>query len=530
MRNNLLEALSDNIVIDKDKCIYCGVCVETCILDNLRMKLAPCSQGCPLDVNVQGYVQEVKRGNKDKAREILQEKLIFPEILGRVCSAPCETHCHRARVGDDAVAARAIKRYLSDGQNIELIPVPEIATSSGKRVAVVGSGPAGLQAAFDLRLAGHEVVVFESGDKPGGMMRWAIPEFRLPGEVLDRELSQLERLGIEFRCGQAVGEDPSLTDLARHYDALIVASGCPQTIDLQIEGEDLAGVYSGMEVLQAGRLESGLDLSGSVVVIGGGNVAVDAAQVALRLGADSATIVSLELEDSLPAFPEEVTNARRAGINFEPAWGPVRFFGDRGLVSGVELQHCTSVFTPSGVFEPQFDSCTLKTIPADTVIVAIGQKRDGTLFKELPEVDPLTLQAGDSNIFLAGDCRTGPSSVVEAMAHGRWAAESVRRFLCGEHLGYGRSYRGPIETEFEIDTSPGSDAPRVRPPHRDFSGSGDFSELERRLEEAAARTEAGRCYSCGQPFGKFRTCWFCLPCEVECPEDALWVEVPYLLR
>ena len=530
MRNNLLEALSDNIVIDPDKCVFCNICVETCILDNLRMKLAPCSRACPLGVNVQGYVQEVKRGNDDKARAILRDKLIFPEILGRICPAPCESECHRGKVGDAAVAARAIKRYLTDGQGIEDRHVPKIACVTGKRIAIVGSGPAGLQAAHDLRLAGHEVVVYECEKELGGMMRWGIPEFRLPGPVLDRELVLLEHIGVQFRCEVKVGADVTLDSLSRDYGAVIMAAGCSGAARLGIEGENGDGVFYGLDVLKSARKLDGLSFTGSLVVIGGGNVAADAAQVALRLGAAEVTVISLEGAGELPAFPEELANAGAAGIRFEHAWGPVRFITESGKVSGVKLQRCTAVFDVNGTFKPQFDSCTVKTIPADAVIVAIGQRREADLFTEMGEVDPLTLQAGESNFFLAGDCHTGPGSVVEAMASGRRAAESAARFVAGEHLRYGRTYEGPFETEFDIDTSLGSDAPRVALTHKAFAGKGDFTELEGCLNEAAARTEAGRCYSCGRPFGKFRTCWFCLPCEVECPEDALWVEVPYLQR
>lgn len=529
MRINLLEALSDNIAIDTGKCTFCGVCVDTCILDNLRLKLSPCRQGCPLGVNVQGYVQETLRGHDDEAREILRETLIFPEILGRICPAPCETACHHAVVDGQAVSARAIKRYLTDGQTADDIPVPEVKEATGKKVAVVGSGPAGLQAAYDAALAGHEVVVYEANQKPGGMLRYGIPEFRLPVEVLDRELTLLEKIGVKFECDKDM-DDKSLAGLSKDFDAVILAAGLRRAAKLNVEGEDLDGIIFGLDLLKDAKNGSAPEISGKTVVIGGGNVAVDAAQVALRLGADDVRIICLEGENELPAFPEEVAAAKAEGIQFDHYWGPVRFMSQDGRATGVELQRCLAVFDSEGAFNPKFDACILNSVEADTFIIAIGQRRDDALFAGLDKVDSQTLQTGDSNIFVAGDCITGPSSVVAAMAGGREAAESVNRLLAGEHLKYGRSYQGPVEKEFDIDTSEGSDSPRVHPPRREFKGKGDFGELEGPIDEQAARTEAGRCYSCGSPFGKFRTCWFCLPCEVECPNDALWVQIPYLLR
>ena len=217
--------------------------------------------------------------------------------------------------------------------------------------------------------------------------------------------------------------------------------------------------------------------------------------------------------------------------------GPLRFIENNGRVSGIELNRCLSVLNQAGEFCPCFDTSQTKTIEADTVILAIGQKTDLTCLAEGPLVesgilkaDPLTLQTKDEKIFTAGDLISGPSSVIDAMAAGRRSAESVDRFLKGEHLAYGRAYPGPVETDFAIDTSRGSKEDRIDPPIRSFAGPGDFKEIEGCLDDEAARLEASRCYSCGKPFGKHRTCWFCLPCEVECPHQALWVEVPYLAR
>jgi len=537
---NLLQALSNNILIDKDKCTFCGICVDTCILDNLRLQLAPCRQACPLKVNIQGYVQQTLRGEDDKARETLRETLIFPEILGRICHHPCETHCHRLKMGEEAVSIRSLKRYLTENQDPSKIPFPEIKPDSGCKVAVIGSGPAGLQAAYDLRICGHQVSVYESQPEPGGLMRWAIPEFRLPLAVVEREIELLDKIGVDFRCNTTIGKDLSITQLKNDYNAIIIATGCGNFAKLDIEGQNAPGVYYGLPFLSAVRNDKAPEITGSTVIIGGGDVAVDAAQTALRLGAESVTIVSLEKEDELPASPEAVESAIKEGIKFEHSWGPVRIFAENGSVNGVQLQRCTAVFDLQNRFNPVFDDCEFNEIVAETVIISIGQSRDNSCLNDFDEskiidgnqiiADPLTLQTADETIFVTGDFYSGPSTIVSAMASGREAAESVNRLLEGDHLKYGRNYQGPFEMEFDIDTRRGSDKNRASLQLRDYKGKGDFNEIEKGLSQEAAGNEASRCYSCGEPFGKFRTCWFCLPCEVECPNEALRVEIPYLLR
>jgi formate dehydrogenase major subunit len=218
----------------------------------------------------------------------------------------------------------------------------------------------------------------------------------------------------------------------------------------------------------------------------------------------------------------------------ECSWGPMKFFSRNGVLNGVEFQRCLQVYDACGAFQPAFDSCELLPLEADTVIVAIGQVSD-TEFLEMiglnhGKLDPLTLQASDEMVFFAGDVVSGTTSVVEAMAGGRQAAESVHRLLSGEHPRYGRQYAGPVETEFKIETCHATSPHRLTIPKHQLSGKGDFTELERGVDAETARKEASRCLSCGQPFGKYRNCWFCLPCEVDCPHDALYVEVPYLLR
>ncbi len=533
MSPSYLESYEDNIKIDKDECIFCGRCADRCILDNIRLNLAPCRQACPMGVNVQGYVQLIKRGQYAEAREVVRDKLPFPEVMCTVCNHPCEQQCEKGK-SDESISIRALKHFIFSEKHE--VPMPEVAKSTGKNIAIIGGGPAGLVAAYDLAVSGHNVVVYESKSSVGGMLAYGIPAYRLPKEVLERDIAILPKLGVQFKCNTAIGTTVTLQQLMDDNDAVLLTNGLWKSKSLGVPGEDLEGVYKGLEFLSQCREGTAPKLSGNVFVCGGGNMAVDAAMSAIRQGAKSVTMLALEKEGELPAFPEELRQAQRDGILIMPSNGVKGFEGTNGKLTHINTQICKAVFDENGIFNPCYGG-EITSVEADAVIIAIGADRDSEILSNSPftlddiyQIDALTLQCKDSKVFVAGDYLKGPGSVIGAMALGREAAISADRFVKNEHLRFERSYPGPFLTEFDIDHTDESTAKRQEAQIFTCRGVGDYEPLEGVLTEKQAQDEASRCLSCGGPCGKNRTCWFCLPCEVECPKKALWVEIPYLLR
>ncbi len=527
----------DNIVIDKTNCYVCGECVEICILDNLRLKLASCRAACPIHTNCQGYIHLLAQGKVDEALAEVRNGLPFPGIIGRLCSHPCENHCKRTEVDGEPVAIRDIKRFLADSER-KLWPKLPLPRRRPQRVAVVGSGPAGMMASFDLAQMGYGVTVFEALDKAGGMLRVGIPEFRLPEAVLDRELELLTRLDVKFQLGVRVGKNISLKQLNREYDAVFLATGAHIAMGLGLEGEDSPKVHSALDFLREARLGRER-LSGCVVVIGGGNSAVDAAQTARRIGGHDIKIVCLESRDEMPAFSWEVRDALDEGIEIVNGWGPLALELGNGSIEAVTFAKCLSVFDDRGHFRPRMDPSVIRRESADEVIVAVGQAAElsyaggmkGLIRKGLLAADPVTLQTSIPNVFAGGDAMRGPKTVIDAMADGKEAAISIHRYLSGEGLHWGRNYLdGPFITDFEVDTTDAIPRHRARMPKISPDARRDFREMELGFSRALAIREAERCLKCGDPIGINQTCWFCLPCEIECPAEALRVEIPFLVR
>jgi formate dehydrogenase beta subunit len=497
-------------------CRFCGACVEVCPTGALRDSEGappvrrdadlPCMHGCPLDIDIPRYIRLIALGRDEEALELIKSRAPFPSVLGYVCFHPCEEHCRRGDL-DQPVAICSLKRYVADA--VTDVKAPDLPTLklSGKKVAVVGAGPTGLTAAYYLRGLGHEVEIFEAADKPGGMLRCGIPDYRLPPDILERELTVFDSLGITIHTNRRFGHDVYLQDLqSSGFEATLLAAGAGVSKALPIENSDLANIYPGLEFLKSAKTPEDAALEGRVVVIGGGNVAIDAAMTAVRLGAAEVHLACLESRDQMPAHEWEIAQAEAEGIAIHASWGPKRFVGSDGKVTGVDFVRCTRVFDEQGRFSPGFDESHTEHLPAEHVVVTIGQEVDARLVdgaEGLARGPGGTIKAGGDfatdkeGLFAAGDVVRGPSSVVEAMADGRRAAEVIDRYLGGA----GR-----------IDTGPQTDAldtPRLNSPAdamartRQSTEAGEpqarvvgFNRLERTFTEVEARQEAERCLQC----------------------------------
>jgi NADPH-dependent glutamate synthase beta subunit-like oxidoreductase/NAD-dependent dihydropyrimidine dehydrogenase PreA subunit len=393
-------------------------------------------------------------------------------------------------------------------------------------------------AAYELTAKGHGVTVFEAASEPGGMLRWAIPDFRLPLSEVQYSIRMLEKMGVDFKTGLALGKELNPEKLEREWDALLFATGGGSPANLGVPGVNLPGVYQGMDLLRKAREGKTVSIGKSVTVIGGGNTAIDSALLCRKMGAEDVSIVCLEERSRMPAFQGEIEEAVEEGIKIFDGWGPRRILKNGGKELTLELSRCIRVIDDQGRFCPELEKTGAWLASAESVVVAIGQRRDlahfPTEFREERNkglADPLTLQTTRPKIFMAGDVVTGPRSVIEAMAQGREAAVSIDRFLCGETLRWGRAFwEGAYTTDFSSDKKnvvarPRAVLPRLPIPERKL-----HLEIEKTMDQQTARDESERCLGCGQPAEVNQTCWYCLPCEIECPVDALEVRMPYLVR
>ncbi|MGD8274183.1 MAG: FAD-dependent oxidoreductase [Desulfobacterales bacterium] len=435
--------------LEDSGCKFCTACVAVCPTGALVDKsvvpatreadLLPCTAACPAHIDVPGYLRMCAAGKRDEAHAIIREKVPFAGVLGRVCPHPCEDVCRRGEV-NDPVSICALKRYAADGEKGLWKKPHEIAADSGKQVAVVGAGPAGLTAAFYLRKKGHTVTVFDASPRVGGMLRYGIPQFRLPREILDREIADILDLGIELITGRTLGKDLSLDQLTNNgYDAVFLAVGAQGSQSIPLDGCRVPGVIQGTEFLRRVAQGEDVKLKDNVVVIGGGNVAVDAAMTARRCGANDVKMVCLESAEEMPARPWELEKASAEGIEIMPSRGPDRIISADGSIAAIDLKECSCVFDEQGQFCPQFSE-TRECIPVDQVIIAVGQVTElsfledkGTIKTDrgLILVHPDSMETNIQGIYAGGDVTTGPASIIDAIAAGRQAASSIDQALGG---------------------------------------------------------------------------------------------------
>lgn len=528
-----------NIFLKREICYVCGLCIERCILDNLRMLLAPCRSACPIHMNCQGYVRLIAQGKDEEGAREMYKSLPFSGIVGRVCHHPCELKCERKKVDGQPIQIRTLKRYLAD-------KYPEIANQplipsliNGKKIAIIGSGPAGLMAAYELGKIGYQVTIFDSAPEPGGLLRWGIPSFRLPVREINNSIKMLESMGVKFQLGSKLGRDLNLDELLKKWDAVLLATGAGKGAQLNIPGENFDNIFNGLNLLRETRAGNKPHIGEKVLVIGGGNTAVEAALTCRRLGAKEVSIVCLEERNMMPAFPEEINEATEEGINIINGWGPKEITKLTDNKLQLELWRCTRVFDEFGNFHPSFAQESKWLLTADSIVVAIGQKQD---FEGIPRelinescssliINPLTFQTKNPKIFAAGDLASGAKSVIEAMAQGKEAAISIDRYLQGESLTWGRVYgEGTNILDFPIDHSGAIRRDAIQIPRLLIKDRTLNSEIEKTLKPEDARAEAERCLNCGRVVEWNKTCWYCLPCEIECPVNAIQVRVPYLIR
>ena len=571
---------------DKEKCTACGQCVEHCPMNALKMgqKLpsqddvveditttrtprnnewtekdwnpdyrinreetvetgtAPCKTNCPAHIGVQGYIKLASQGKYREALELIKQENPFPVVCGYICNRSCEDACTRCDV-DDPIAIDDIKKFVAmQDLNSDHRYVPKKRRDfSNKKIAIIGAGPAGLSCAYYLAIDNYDVTVFEKEEKLGGMLSLGIPSFVLEKDILEAEIAVLNELGVKFKTGVEVGKDVTLDSLREEgFEAFYVAIGAGVGKKLGIEGEDAQGVISAIEFLRELNLDESKKVSGKVAVIGGGNVAIDAARVAVRAGADSVAMYCLETKAEMPALPEEIADAKNEGIEIYNSLAPKRIVVENGKVVGLEVMICPQVFDENGDFNPTYCKDSTTIIPCDYVIPAIGQViewgqlLDGTTAKldsiNRINVDDWTYQSGQPDVFAGGDAVTGPSFAIDAIAAGKQGAISIHRFVHpGQDLRFGRSRRVFAELNKDAAIIDGYDnTPRQRPvPKEDKKPTETFRNLSGILTEEQIRKETERCLGCGVTVVDEYMCVGCGMCTTKCKFEAISLKREY---
>lgn len=490
----------------------------------------PCRANCPVNTDVRAYVSAIGKGDLTESYRYITEKNYFPSVCGRICPHPCEDECRRQDV-DEAISIARLKRVVADYINEnKLFPGEPVEKTSGKKVAVIGSGPAGLTAAARLAKEGHEVVVFEKQSRPGGMLAYGVPNFRLDFDTLNQDISRIVNLGIKVRANTEIGKDIDFKDLLKDFDAVIISAGLSVSRSLPIPGADNKNILKAISFLRAANSGEPMKIGKKTVVIGGGDVAMDVARVAVRTGAEEVTVCCLECSEEMPAHEWEIEEAIEEGIKIHPAYGPKEIIIEKGKVKAVDFTGCTSVFDDKGAFCPQFNERDKKRVEADTVILAIGQASNLSFLKgsdvEVNErgqlkSDRTTFQTSNPKVFGCGEVAKGPGGAIDAIAHAHKVADSVINYLNGAEPGFKEtSYEklGEVPQKVaELVNKAERQTPVMRPAEERIN---DYEIFESGLEESQALAEAHRCLSCtaGAEVDSDK-CAACLTCVRVCPYE-----------
>ena len=508
---------------------------------------APCKTACPAHIAVQGYLKLAKEGRYDDALALIKKDNPLPAVCGHVCNRRCEDACTRGTV-DEAVAIDEVKRFLAErdlNAETRYIPkktIPSLKGGFDEKIAIIGAGPAGLSCAYYLALTGYKPTIFEKNEEPGGMLRYGIPSYKLEKDLLAAEIDVIRELGVEIRCGVEIEKDITIEELREQgYKGFYVAIGCQRGRKPGITGENAKGTYAAVDFLREAGAKESFALEGDVVVVGGGNVAIDAARISSRCVDAKISMFCLEQRENMPASKEEIAEALEEGIELNCGWGPKEVLEEDGKVAGVVFKKCIRVLDEQGRFSPEYDEEQTVTIPCKHVIFSVGQAiewgnmLDNLDLKRRPNggalADKLTYQTSEPDIFVGGDVYTGPKFAIDAIAAGREGAISLHRYVHENcTLTIGRNRRDFVELDKNNISVDSYDTSKRQIPAKadEKAQAATFRDLSHSLTEEQVKAETSRCLSCGASVVDPNKCIGCGVCTTKCVFDAIHLhrEIP----